>query len=374
LDKPNSEAMRFNYRLSAIRRKRVSKNDDEKDVVRAKSLMSGTMEEFSLPIPSANGTPSDPFKRELKRSSSCSFMRVSDLDIEELDTSLSSSPSSSSHSSDTPWARPVEEKLSNGEFVFLAENVGLVLDKLTKLGYAICTDESERFTPTRATQRILANKDCRTKETMEGWPIHPWHVPTGDDVLLWTGGVHHKGFGHDWPIVKLRGVVRTTPRTLVDVLLDSSKIKTYNKMSQGREDILILQEGVDTTAEESEFGFPGDVKIMRALNKLRLIPKTIEMFSLWYTIPLEDVPGSYMIVSRSVWENEMGMPTKANGMLRSEMLLGVQLIRPCPEGCELTTISHVYPSGVPEMLAKHMAPITAAGLFRDIQTLFQDKS
>jgi hypothetical protein len=49
------------------------------------------------------------------------------------------------------------------------------------------------------------------------------------------------------------------------------------------------------------------------------------------------------------------------------------LLRPCKggEACELTTITHVYSPGVPEMLAKRMAPGSAAGLIREIQEQFR---
>jgi hypothetical protein len=147
-------------------------------------------------------------------------------------------------------------------------------------------------------------------------------------------------------------------------------------MSQGRKDVYILQAGVDTKADESLYGFAGDVRILRALNKPKLLPKTVEMLSLWYSQPLEEQPGSYMIVSRSVWENELetahcssspsslSLSAKSynhnnNNLLRCEMLLGVQLLRPVTvpsiynnkpssmtTGCELTTITHVFSTGV----------------------------
>jgi hypothetical protein len=169
-------------------------------------------------------------------------------------------------------------------------------------------------------------------------------------------------------------------------------------MSQGRDDVYILQAGVETKAEESLYGFAGDARILRALNKPKLLPKTMEMLSLWYSQPLAQHPGAYMIVSRSVWENERGTTHNStspssfsvtdsnqnnNSMLRCEMLLGVQLLRPVTvpssydnkpstmtPACELTTITHVFSTGVPELMAKRAAPSSAANLIRELQTLF----
>ena len=119
----------------------------------------------------------------------------------------------------------------------------------------------------------------------------------------------------------------------------------------------------------SLFGFLGDARIMRALNKPKLLPKVIEMLTLSHTRPIPDAPDSYMTVSRSVWENATGTPKHSN-RLRSEMLLGVNLFRPCPEGCELTSITHVFAPGVPEIMAKRMAPQSAANMMREIQNIF----
>jgi hypothetical protein len=341
-----------------------------------KSSYSGELPETEAP-PLRVRARANTEPRRLRHSSS--FMRVSDLEIKDswkegsksdFDSSstVSSSPMSlSNHSSGGVNMVGCEA------FFSIDQDVALILNRLFNLGYEVVTDESDRFTPTRDTQSHLSRYDGAANKPLEGWPIHPWFAPQGSDVLTWTGGVPHQGFGHDWPVVKARGIVKTHPRNLLTFLLDSSQIKKYNKMSQGRSDVLVMQEGVDTTAAESEYGFAGDAKIMRSLNKPRMLPKTIEMLSLWYTRVLEDSPGAYMIVNRSVWENDSATPQKSSNLLRSEMLLGVMLLRPCKDGeaCELTTITHVYSPGVPEMLAKRMAPASAAGLIREIQEQFR---
>jgi hypothetical protein len=307
-----------------------------------------------------------------------SFMRVADLD--GLRSSTSSIQSLASPSSNVE------------DFFFIDHDVPLVMEQLFSYGYSVVTDESERFEPTRDTLRLLQNYNKAKKLTLPKqrittpstaepeccWSVGPWQVVEASDVLVWTGGVPHKGFGHDWPVVKARARVRAPPRAVLDVLLDSSQVKTYNKMSVGRDDVLILQEGVETRKESSPYGLAGDVRIMRSLNKPRLLPKTIEVLSLWYTKQLEHVPpGTFMTVSRSVWEDDSGLHKSCrNDTLRSEMLLGVTLLRPVPAvgttlyHCEITTITHVFSPGVPEYMAKRATPASAANLLRDIQALF----
>jgi len=348
-------------------------------------LLSADLLSAESPLRSrANTAPTRPM------STCSSFMRINDLGVVTDDSSISSS-----HHSNIAAASPALETTNSNsnkhhyrkpsaaaqaDFFFLDQNVSMILDKLFALGYAVVTDESDRFTPTRDTKYLLKNNRGAAESD---WPLHPWYAATGTDVLTWVGGVDHNGFGHDWPVVKARGIVEASPRALLDFLLDSSKTGLYNKMSQGREDILILQAGVDTTADESEYGFAGDAKIMRALVKPKMLPKTIEMLSLWYSKPLPNAPpGSYMIVNRSVWEDGQGVTSQSStnqsnnhNMLRCEMLLGVQLLRPVGrDHCELTTITHAFSPGVPEYMAKKFAPSNATSLLREIQEVFRGSS
>lgn len=320
--------------------------------------------DYATPIPRRRAN-TDP-DQSSGMTSATSFMRVGDLELQS-----SSSLSGSFHSLDDALQSRLMNATLNGsdDFFLLEENVPHILSRLAELGLQMSTDESRRFTPVSDTPRILQNKKCLTQQPLPGWPFSPWHVAKDKDILVWTGSVHHKGFGHDWPVVKARCLVRTSPRQLLDFLMDASQLKKYNKMSQGRETVFVLQEGVDTRVEDSPHGFPGDARILRALNKPKLLPKTIEMLSLWYSRAIPDAPDSYMTVSRSVWENATGTPKNSN-RLRSEMLLGVNLMRACPEGCELTTITHVFAPGVPEMMAKRMAPQSAANMMREIQSIF----
>ena len=151
-------------------------------------------------------------------------------------------------------------------------------------------------------------------------------------------------------------------------------MKEYNNISLGREDFLVIQKGFETTKEESDFGLAGDVKIIKSLNKPRMLPKSIELVSLMYSQHLADEPGSYLTVSRSVFEDDSGEhKASIKNTIRSEMLLGVHLMRPHNNGTEteLTVVNHIYAPGVPEMLAKRAAPTQAAGFIRDIQAIFK---
>jgi START domain len=167
---------------------------------------------------------------------------------------------------------------------------------------------------------------------------------------------------------KARAIICTAPRHVVELVMDSSHVGEYNKMSQGRNDILYIQRGIDTTADKSEYGIPGEAKIVKSLNKPPLIRRKIEMLSLIYARRLEQQADGYLVVSRSVWEDPSATipQSLAKDTVRSEILLGVNLFRPIvgPAGiqyCEMTTITHTHASGVvPDALLRKMGAGQAA--------------
>ena len=349
-----------------------------------------------------------------KSSSSLSFMRVSDLEGPAPSPQEDARPETGGVGDDQSSLSCSVASLSkdragtggSADFYCLDENLPWALDQLWNLAWSVVTDESDRFR--WAGNGRLGPHNCTVQSmgdltSASLWPVLPWHMPIGEHVLLWVGDVLHKGHGHDWPVVKARGLVRCPPRQLAEFLLDSSQVGTYNKISLGRHDVNVLQDSFDITEQDSPYGFPGVAKITRSIVKPRLLPKSIETVSLWHAKPVPTMPGAFMIVNRSVWDepsSSSGTTTGNDGEggwtafslspslssqpqhLRSEMLLGVQLCLPCdntedaggPGWCELTTITHVLPRGVPELMAKRMAPSSASTMIQNLQAHFHNGS
>jgi hypothetical protein len=299
-----------------------------------------------------------------------SFIRVHDLDMGD---------NSNSSVSDISLGSCVED------LFYIDNDVSTVLSALAQFGHALATDESERFIPALHTLKLLSQST--SLEPDQSWPIQPWHAAFGKHILVWTGTVGHNGHGCELPMIKARGIIPTAPRNVVELLMDSSRVGEYNKMSQGRRDVLYLQRGIDTTADESEYGIPGEAKIVKSLNKPPLIRRKIEVLTLIYARKLKEADG-YLLVSRSVWENGRanGRPESSpmeKDTVRSEILLGVNIFRPVagPEGgmqqqqqqqyCEMTTITHTHTSGViPDALLRKMGPSQAAKFMEEIQFIF----
>ena len=351
--------------------------------------------------------------KTLRRMSS-SFIRAHDLEIpKELQQGGQNVSSTRLHESMRAQGgfRGPPQTATEGLF-FLDHDLKLILDSLTTLAFEEATDESSRFTPGRETAKVLRERAVGGQPVSvdPAWPIHPWHAANPrniHEILVWNGMVQaHKnqGFGHDWPIVKARGIIPTSPRKLAEFLWNSDNVSKYNTMSQGREDGTVFQEGFDTRAEDSPYGIPGCAKILKSYNKVKMVPRTIEIISILHARPLEPPlapKGTYLMVSRSLWEDDdlsgeaaanfapppsvastssnniSSNPLTASNnpkIVRTEMFLSVQLLRPLGENgkyCEMTTIAHALAPGLNKTVAKTAANVSAVKILRDLQALLR---
>ena len=64
------------------------------------------------------------------------------------------------------------------------------------------------------------------------------------EVLAWSGKFTSEGHGSELPLIKTMAVIDKSPEYLADLLMDSSKVKVYNKMSLGRSDEEVFQSGM----------------------------------------------------------------------------------------------------------------------------------
>ena len=64
------------------------------------------------------------------------------------------------------------------------------------------------------------------------------------EVLAWSGKFITSGQGAELPIIKTMAVIDKSPKYLAELLMDSTKVKVYNKMSLGRSDEVVFQMGV----------------------------------------------------------------------------------------------------------------------------------
>ena len=151
------------------------------------------------------------------------------------------------------------------------------------------------------------------------------------------------------------------PKDMADLLLDSSKVHVYNKLSVGREDIREVK---------CEKGF---AKVVKNLTQPPITSKIIESVTLMHCRQLND-DGAYLVVSRAV-----ASPTTADGDEeqssqqhgKTEILLGVNLLEPCEQtgGAKMTSITHVYSSAIPSIVAARIGVNSAINFVKDIRSI-----
>lgn len=196
------------------------------------------------------------------------------------------------------------------------------------------------------------------------------------DILVYLGRFKQEGYGNQLPLVKTRSIVPLPPKEFAELLMDSSRVKTYNHMSLGRSDIHVMQKGLDTTS--GPFG-DGEAKIVRNLTKHPLAKQKMEFVTMMHARPLRPEDGvegaGYLVVSRAVGGNIYGGAGEEDSLTRNEILLGVNVIQPAasgdPEESVVTAVTHVYSPSVPEMLAGKVGVKGGIDFVKDIRKLFR---
>eukprot|EP00584_Thalassiosira_punctigera_P003621 CAMPEP_0172534380 /NCGR_PEP_ID=MMETSP1067-20121228/6760_1 /TAXON_ID=265564 ORGANISM="Thalassiosira punctigera, Strain Tpunct2005C2" /NCGR_SAMPLE_ID=MMETSP1067 /ASSEMBLY_ACC=CAM_ASM_000444 /LENGTH=787 /DNA_ID=CAMNT_0013319161 /DNA_START=975 /DNA_END=3338 /DNA_ORIENTATION=+ len=253
-----------------------------------------------------------------------------------------------------------------------------VVNALFQKGFESAMDESDRWSPESGTGKILSKHAKKVANGDILGPIGQWpNAAYGDEVLVWTSKSPHDGHGSEYPVVKARGIIPTSACKLVDLLLDSGKVKQYNSMSLGRTDEHCFAEGVNRQSECSVTGIQGEAKIVRSKNQPPVLRKPVELRLLLHArrLPSEsDEEATYLTIGRSVWETEHGTTeAQDTSATRCEMLLSVNLIRDIQmsDCCELTTITHGVSPGIPISIGKRIGLVAAAKYIRDVRAVFE---
>jgi len=171
----------------------------------------------SLDVRSDRINADDPREAPATLSSKSSFLRIHDLAIDESKVKSQSSN------------RPDLYSLGN-------DDSHHVINSLMKLAFECVTDEGDRWTPDRSTEKALPKRPESERK---------WLYATGDDIFAWCG-MFDTGYKEEIPVFKARAVIQATAREVLDLLFDSSRVKQYNKLSLGREDKHVIKKGFDT--------------------------------------------------------------------------------------------------------------------------------
>lgn len=186
-------------------------------------------------------------------------------------------------------------------------------------------------------------------------------------VLVYLGKWKKEGYGSSVPVVKSISIINMSPKQMAELLLDSSRVKTYNKMSQGRKDVRVMQRGVDT---HDHFGH-GETKIVRNITKPPVAKKKMLSVTLMHGRALRPTDGiqegGYVVVSRAVGDPAV----ETEDYTLSEILLGVNVLRNTENHnqCRVTAVTHVYSPNLPTALASRLGIKGAKNFVKDIRSV-----
>jgi hypothetical protein len=330
---------------------------------------------------------------------SCSFLRVADLGMDDDnvlpsgDTIAESSVAMSSLSSTTSQREPnihhaavdpppgidldPKEKwiaLTTDTDGSHAPIAPIAMNRLANFGFTTSLNDS-MWIPDSKTEKILKRQgeDSWLASTFRPGKIqqsvyssNAAYPEDAQEVLVWSGSFKHGFYGSDLPAIRAAGIVNMSAKALMELLVDSTRVKEYNKLSLGRDDLVTFDGDLQTPGP---FG-RSITKVMKSESKPPMIRKNLVFVSILHAKELVDGSG-YLIVTRAVHrpEEEKSM---ANS-IQSEILMGVNLIRKV-EGAEDSTclminVNHIRSPMIPMMVAKRIGVSSAIGFVNDIRAL-----
>jgi len=176
------------------------------------------------------------------------------------------------------------------------------------------------------------------------------------EVMVYIGKAKLEGHGSKLPIIKTKSILPLSSDEMVDLLMDSSKVKIYNKLSVGRTDVQTM--GDETTKVVCNLTKP-------PMAKSNMVSCTMMHSRILGSEETSSPSRCRLVVSRAA----PGMlDTKLIDMPRNDILLGVNLLEDIgPNECIMTAVTHVYSPALPTILAKKLGVSSAINFVKDIR-------
>jgi hypothetical protein len=217
------------------------------------------------------------------------------------------------------------------------------------------------------TGEMLARQDY--SNTWIDWKIHS---SGGDsledgDVMVWTGKSLKEGYGAAVPWIKTRSIIPLAADEMVELLMDSSRVTTYNPWSLGRHDCWVAESDPEHPLRQT--------KIVKNKVQPPMGAKTAGSVTMLHARPVADdgtvadAGGTWLAISRATGGN-LYPEADPDAFGKSDILLGVNLVQPVDEdSCMLTAVTHAYSAVMPAMLAERLGVKGALKFVKDIRAL-----
>lgn len=173
-----------------------------------------------------------------------------------------------------------------GQEFFYPEPYNGLVDTGVCMSSNTLSSEYVTWSGDKKTEKFI--KDYMTNDNNDGEEEKKkksWYdvLDSSQEVLVWSGkfiSSNNDGYyGSELPIIKTTSIIHKSPKYLAELLMDSTKVKAYNKMSLGRDDVHVFQSGVDTNKEDGTLGVDGECKIVRNLTRPPMVNSNLEFVS-----------------------------------------------------------------------------------------------
>lgn len=253
-----------------------------------------------------------------------------------------------------------------------SEYAPLVIKALSKYAIELLLNPN-MWTTDSKTAKIVRSRQRRLQQGHPPDIIEKHHGTKRDkEIMIWNGCFSHNHHGHEMPAMRSRFIVGMSCVALVELLMDSKRVHTYNKSSLGRRDEIIFCDDLHGSSKEEEF--MGTSKITRSESKIPIVAKTLEILCLMHARKLQESDNSgegYLIVSRSIKEAKKSQH-KHDNVIESEILLNANLIKRIDglkNKCEVISMTHMRCPIVPTFLTNKIQLAAANTFMKDIRAL-----
>ncbi|CAM9202226.1 unnamed protein product [Ectocarpus sp. 12 AP-2014] len=213
--------------------------------------------------------------------------------------------------------------------------------------------EQEASPVAESTNKYLAELQLAQESAERALGTPGWaEVAHRGGVTVWKKYFPKDEYGYQYPCVKARGIIEGSAAEVMSMIVDSTRVLEYNRYSKGRTDIEHL--GPHT-------------KIVWNKAQPPLSKKLHDFCTLMHMQPLDDEEGSFMLITRAT---EHPKAPLLDGHVRSEILLGVTILRPAkgdPTRTEMTTVNHIVSNGVPVMIADRVSTKNAIDFIQNVE-------
>ena len=246
------------------------------------------------------------------------------------------------------------------------------VDKLARSGLFMATQDGNdnpwvEWKPTKETEKALEESASLQAMLDDGTVA----VYVGKAKETEAGGGY---FGSHLPIIKSQSILPLSAQEVAELLMDSSRVKIYNKISLGRDDINVVNEKTKIVRNLTQPPVAKSKMLSVTLMHSRQLGEQDHdlLNSMKDPITKKSIVASsstlsegYLVVSRAI---PAAVSADDQDLVRNDILLGVNLLQEIgPNECLMTAVTHVYSPSLPTMLASRFGVKGAINFVNDVR-------